>query len=160
MSIVLVGDLSASAYETWRARLARHLPPGERLVLATDVGDKSAVDIALAANPPWGELATYPNLRFVQSLWAGVDGLLGDPSLPSHLTVARLIDPAMAQTMTEGAIAAVLYLHRQFPAYLQQQAGRTWRQLPQPITAHRNVGVLGFGTMGQPVARALAALGF
>lgn len=160
MSIVLVGDLSASSYETWRARLTRHLPPGERLVLATDVGDKSAVDIALAANPPWGELATYPNLRFVQSLWAGVDGLLGDPSLPAHLTIARLIDPAMAQTMTEGAIAAVLYLHRQFPAYLQQQAERTWRQLPQPITAHRHVGVLGFGRMGQPVARALAALGF
>jgi glyoxylate/hydroxypyruvate reductase A len=118
------------------------------------------VDVALAANPPWGELATYPNLRFVQSLWAGVDGLLGDPSLPSHLVIARLIDPAMAQTMVEGAIAAVLYLHRQLPAYLQQQAERTWRQLPQPITAHRHVGVLGFGKMGRPVARALGALGF
>jgi glyoxylate/hydroxypyruvate reductase A len=118
------------------------------------------VDIALAANPPWGELATYPNLRFVQSLWAGVDGLLGDPSLPAHLVIARLIDPAMAQTMAEGAIAAVLYLHRQFPAYLQLQAERTWRQLTQPITAHRHVGVLGFGKMGQPVARGLAALGF
>jgi glyoxylate/hydroxypyruvate reductase len=160
MSIVLVGDLSASAYETWRFRLTAHLPAGERLVLATDGGDKGAVDIALAANPPWGELATYPNLRFVQSLWAGVDGLLGDPALPQHLVIARLIDPAMAQSMAEGAIAAVLYLHRQFPTYLRQQAEHTWRQLPQPIAAHRHVGVLGFGRMGQPVARGLAALGF
>ena len=160
MSIVLIGDFSEAAYETWRVRLSSHLPAGETLVLAPQVTDKRAVDVALAANPPWGELATFPNLRFVQSLWAGVDGLLRDPDLPGNITLARLVDPAMAQSMAEGAIAAVLYLHRQFPAYLRQQANRTWRQLPQPISAHCRVGVLGFGKMGEPVARGLAALGF
>jgi glyoxylate/hydroxypyruvate reductase len=160
MSIVLIGDFSAATYETWRARLAPHMPPSETLVLAPHVTDKSAVDVALAANPPWGQLATYPNLRFVQSLWAGVDGLLGDPALPRNITLARLVDPAMAQSMAEGAIAAVLYLHRQFPAYLQQQASHTWRQQPQPVAAHRKVSVLGFGKMGEPVARGLADLGF
>jgi glyoxylate/hydroxypyruvate reductase A len=105
-------------------------------------------------------LATFPNLRFVQSLWAGVDGMLGDPALPLDMTLARLVDPAMAQSMTEGAITAVLYLHRQFPAYLRQQVSHTWRQLPQPVAAHRKVGVLGFGKMGEPVARGLAGLGF
>jgi glyoxylate/hydroxypyruvate reductase A len=74
--------------------------------------------------------------------------------------LARLVDPAMAQSMAEGAIAAVLYLHRQFPAYLQQQETHTWRQLPQPVASHRRVGVLGFGKMGEPVATRLAALGF
>ena len=160
MSIVLIGDLSAAAYETWRGHLAPHLPPGETLVLASECKDKDAVDIALAANPPWGELATYPRLTFVQSLWAGVDRLLGDPALPADITVARLIDPAMAQSMVEGAIAATLFVHRQFPAYLRQQRERKWRQLTQPIARHRNVGVLGFGQMGQPVSHALAALGF
>jgi glyoxylate/hydroxypyruvate reductase A len=160
MSIVLIGDMSPAAYENWRAQLSQHLPAGETLALATQLTDKSAVDIALAANPRWGELAHFPNLRFVQSLWAGVDGLLGDPALPENITLARLVDPAMAQSMAEGAIAAVLYLHRQFPAYLQQQASHTWRQLPQPVASHRRVGVLGFGKMGEPVARGLAALGF
>ena len=160
MSIVLIGDLSPAAYETWRAQLSQHLPSGETLALATQLTDKSAVDVALAANPRWGELARFPNLRFVQSLWAGVDGLLGDPELPENITLARLVDPAMAQSMAEGAIAAVLYLHLQFPAYLQQQTSHTWRQLPQPVASHRRVGVLGFGKMGEPVARGLAALGF
>jgi len=160
MSIVLIGDLSPAAYENWRAQLSRHLPADETLTLATQLTDKSAVDVALAANPRWGELATFPNLRFVQSLWAGVDGLLGDPALPENITLARLVDPGMAQSMAEGAIAAVLFLHRQFPAYLQQQASHTWRQLPQPVATHRRVGVLGFGKMGEPVARGLAALGF
>jgi glyoxylate/hydroxypyruvate reductase len=160
MSIVLIGDMSAAAYESWRAHLTPELPAHETLVLATECTDRSAVDVALAANPAWGELAKYPNLRFIQSLWAGVDRLLGDPALPENVPIARLVDPAMAQSMLEGAIAAVLYLHRQFPAYLQQQKSATWRQLPQPVSAHRKVGLLGFGQMGQPVARGLAALGF
>jgi len=160
MSIVLIGDLSAAACETWRGHLAAHLPAGESLVLGSQCKAKAAVDIALAANPPWGELATYPNLRFVQSLWAGVDRLLGDPALPRNITVARLIDPAMAQSMVEGAVAAAMFVHRQLPAYLRQQHHRTWRQLPQPMAGRRTVGVLGFGQMGQPVSTALAALGF
>ncbi len=160
MSIVLIGDLSGPAYESWRGHLGAHLPPGESLVLAPQCTDKGAVDVALVANPPWGELATYPNLRFVQSLWAGVDRLLGDPALPRNITLARLIDPAMAQSMVEGAVAATLFVHRQFPAYLRQQHHRTWRQLPQPVASRRTVGVLGFGQMGQPVCAALAAAGF
>ena len=160
MTIVLIGDLSAAACETWRGHLCAHLPAGESLVLGAECGDRAAVDIALAANPAWGELASYPNLRFVQSLWAGVDRLLGDPALPRNITIARLIDPAMAQSMAEGAVAATMFVHRQLPAYLRQQHHRTWRQLPQPVASHRTVGVLGFGQMGQPVCTALAALGF
>jgi glyoxylate/hydroxypyruvate reductase A len=160
MSIVLSGDLSPAEYESWRAELASHLPADETLVLAPYCQDRSAVDIAFAANPPWGQLAAYPNLRFVQSLWAGVERLLHDPSLPGHIVIARLVDPTMAQSMLEGAVAAVLYVHRHFPAYLQQQHSGTWRQLSQPVSARRQVGILGFGQMAQPVARGLTALGF
>lgn len=160
MSIVLIGDFPDSAYERWRHALTPHLPAGETLVLAPECTDKDAVDIALAANPPWGTLATFPNLRFVQSLWAGVDRLLADPALPTDITIARLVDPAMAQTMVEGTVAAVLYLHRQYPLYLAQQTQQTWRQHAQPVAAHRHIGMLGLGEMGRPVARALGALGF
>ena len=160
MSIVLIGDLSETAYALWRNALTPHLPKGETLIPAPECSDKNAIDIALAANPAWGALATYPRLRFVQSLWAGVDRLLADPALPPDIPIARLVDPEMAQAMLEGTVAAVLYVHRQFPAYLRQQAEHTWRQLPQPNAAHRRVGLLGLGQMGQPVARALAALGF
>ena len=160
MSIVLIGDLSESASALWRAALTPHLPEGETLILARECTDKSAVDVALAANPPWGTLATYPNLRFVQSLWAGVDRLLADPALPDDITIARLVDPEMAQAMLEGTVAAVLYVHRQFPTYLCQQAAHTWRQLPQPAAKQRRIGLLGYGQMAQPVAHALAGLGF
>lgn len=160
MSIVLIGDLSPAEYESWSAVLASHLPADETLVPAPHCQDRSAVDIAFAANPPPGQLADYPNLRFVQSLWAGVERLLHDPALPEHVVIARLVDPMMAQSMLEGTTAAVLYVHRQFPAYLRQQQSSTWRQLSQPVSARRKVGILGFGQMAQPVARGLTALGF
>lgn len=160
MSILLIGDLSESAYETWRRYLCAHLPPGETLVTAPLCTDKSTVDVALAANPRWGELASYPNLRFVQSLWAGVDRLLGDPTLPPTLTIARLVDPAMAQSMMESAVTATLFVHRQLPAYLRQQQSGIWQQLSQPIAARCKVAILGFGRLGRPVAQALAGLGF
>jgi glyoxylate/hydroxypyruvate reductase len=160
MTLLLIGDLSENAQRHWRDALAPYLPPGETLHLASECTDKSTVDIALAANPPWGTLATYPNLRFVQSLWAGVDRLLADPELPTDITIARLVDPGMAQAMLEGTVAAVLYIHRQFPAYRQQQSAQTWQQLPQPLAAERRIGLLGLGQMGEPVARSLQALGF
>jgi glyoxylate/hydroxypyruvate reductase A len=160
VSIVLIGDLSPRQYEVWREALRTHLPRGETLVLAPEVGDKSTVEIALAANPPRGELAKYPHLRFIQSLWAGVDRLLSDPTLPESIPVARLIDPEMAQSMLETVVATTLFVHRQFPAYLHQQARALWRELPQPTATRCKVGILGYGQMGRPAASALAALGF
>ena len=137
MSILLLGELSQEEYATWRSQLSLHLPQNEQLVLATQNYDRAAIDIALVANPPRGALANHPTLRFVQSLWAGVDRLLSDPSLPANITIARLIDPALTQAMVECAIASVFYLHRQIPAYREQQTAGTWRQLPQPATANR-----------------------
>jgi|SRR5579863_1447213 len=160
MSILLIGDFSAHEYATWRTELASNLPRGERLVLACEDFDPVAVEVAVVANPPPRSLTRFPNLRFIQSLWAGVDRLLSDGSVSPEIMLARLVDPAMGQAMVECAIAHVFYLHRQMPQYLRQQAERTWRQLPQPMAAGRSIGVLGLGHLGSAVARALAGLGF
>lgn len=160
MSILLVGDISDAEYETWRSQLALHLPEGDRIFLGNRHYDAGAVDVAVVANPPVGALAKLPNLRFIQSLWAGVDRLLSDPSLPADVPIARLIDPAMTQTMVECAIAHTMFLHRQMPAYLQQQAERRWQQLPQRLASECRIGILGMGALGYAVARALAQLHF
>ena len=161
MSIVLTGNLSPQEYELWRVALHAHLPSGERLLVGgAERDDATAVEIALVANPPRGELAKYPNLRFIQSLWAGVDRLLGDATLPAHTPIARLVDPSMAKSMLESVAAATLFVHRQFPAYLRQQQHAVWHQLPQIMASRSKVAILGYGEMAQPAANALVALGF
>ena len=56
MSILLIGDLSPGAYTSWREALTPHLPDGESLTSVSECADKGAIEIALAANPPWGML--------------------------------------------------------------------------------------------------------
>ena len=70
--------------------------------------DRSAIDVAVVANPEPGALAHLPNLRLVQSLWAGVDKLLADATVPAQVPLARMVDPAMNAAMAETALWAVL----------------------------------------------------
>ena len=143
----------------WLAAFRAALPE-EEIRAFPAVGDPAEIDCALVAQPPAGELAKLPNLRLICSLWAGVDGLLRDPSFPRRVPLARLVDPYMTQAMSESALAHVLGAHRQLDAYRRQQAEGVWRMLPQPRAHERRVGILGMGALGGDAARKLKALGF
>lgn len=157
MTIPFLSRLDPEATELWRSLLERAL--GEQVTLGPP-DDPGAAEIAVVANPPPGQLAALPNLRFIQSAWAGIDGLMADPTLPRHVPLARLIDPTLAAQMAEAVAAHVLALHRQAPAYARQQALGVWRKLPQPPTTARRVGLLGYGEMGKACGKALDGLGF
>jgi glyoxylate/hydroxypyruvate reductase A len=160
VSILLIGEFSEEEYAQWRGTLAACLPRAETLYLPNDDYDPASIDIALVANAAGSSLARLKNLQLIQSLWAGVDRLLSDPTLPADVPIVRLIDPNLTQAMTECALACVLLLHRQLPAYARQQALTTWKKLPQPLAQERRIGVLGVGQLGRAVARTLASLNF
>src|SRR5262245_37674891 len=106
MTILVAADFDAPQWAAWHDALAAALP-GETFVRSATPGD-TTIDVALVANPPAGALADLPALRFVQSLWAGVDRLLADTSVPAHLPLARMVDPAMNDAMAQTALWAVL----------------------------------------------------
>jgi glyoxylate/hydroxypyruvate reductase A len=122
--------------------------------------DAAAIDAAVVANPAPGVLAALPRLRLVQSLWAGVDKLLADATLPPQVPLARMVDPAMNAAMAETALWAVLGLHRRFFDYAAQQARCLWLPQAQRRADDVHVQVLGAGQMGQAVAARLAAQGY
>ncbi|MBL8287524.1 MAG: glyoxylate/hydroxypyruvate reductase A [Rubrivivax sp.] len=160
MKVVLAGDLDAAEWVAWRAALAQAMP--EAQWLAPDEARQHAAEVhaAVVANPPPGSLAGLPALRLIQSLWAGVDRLLADATLPAGVPVARMVDPAMSAAMAETALWATLALHRGFFTYQQQQGDGLWRQHPQRRADEVNVLVLGRGAMGSAVAQRLAAQGY
>lgn len=158
MTILLCGDFDAGEQAAWQAALARALP-GETLVTDRAACDPAAIDIAVVANPPPGSLQGLPALRLIQSLWAGVDRLLGDTSLPNAVPLARMVDPAMNGAMAETALWAVLALQRDFFVYARQQREMRWQPLPQRLAADWPVLVLGLGEMGRTTALRLAANG-
>src|SRR4051794_14235445 len=143
----------------WVPALRAQLP-GVQVYTEQDAFDRREIEAAIVAAPPAGALRDLPALRFVQSLWMGVDGLLADPTLPREVPIARMVDPGMIAEMSEAALAHVLHLHRGHDVYARQQRARTWRQWPQPAAEHRHVGVLGLGRLGARAAGVLAEHGF
>ena len=154
--LLLATSLPADEAAAWRDALARAMP-GE--AVETVAAERAAVEIAVVANPVPGALRDLPALRWVHSLWAGVDGLLRDETLP-NVPVVRLVDPALARAMAETVAAAVLHLHRDLHTYAAQQRRREWRQHAARPAAERRVSVLGLGEMGRAAAGLLLVLGF
>ena len=152
----------AERADWWRA-LTDALPDDDWIDAAAD-GTPSArwreADVAVVANPLPGRLAGCTQLKLIQSLWAGVDKLVADTTLPADVPIARMVDPAMNRAMAETATWAVLSLHRHAFDYAAQQRQTQWRPLPQKRAEEVSVLVLGLGQMGRATALRLAALGY
>jgi glyoxylate/hydroxypyruvate reductase A len=160
MDVLLCGELDADELHAWRGALGALLPEVRWLDPAQARAAAAGVQAAVVANPPRGSLLGLPGLRLIQSLWAGVDRLLEDPTLPAGVPIARMVDPAMNAAMAETALWAVLALQRDFFDYARQQRAVRWRQLPQRRAEAWHVLVLGLGQMGRAVTRALAQRGY
>ena len=112
MKVLLCGDFDAGEEALWRRALCAAMPEAAWLDRAAARAVPTEVQAAVVANPPPGGLQGLPQLRLIQSLWAGVDRLLTDPTLPPGVPIARMVDPAMSAAMAETALWAVLALHR------------------------------------------------
>jgi glyoxylate/hydroxypyruvate reductase A len=150
---------SPAAAARWRPLLGRLMPEHE-IRFWPEIGDKAAIEYALVWQPEPGLLASLPNLKLIVGLGAGVDHLLGDPSLPKGVPIVRLVDPYMTDAMSEFVALQVLRLHRQDLDYLAQQRAGIWQERDQKNAAERPVGILGFGTLGQDAGTKLKSLGF
>jgi glyoxylate/hydroxypyruvate reductase A len=143
----------------WRSQLTR-LTHELDVRVWPEIGDPTEIDYALVWRPETGLLASLPSLKLILSLGAGVDHLLGDPQLPRHIPIVRLVDPHMTEAMSEYVILQVLRLHRRDLDYRAQQEAGIWRELDQQNAAEQRVGILGLGELGQDAAKKLKALGF
>ena len=123
------------------------------------VGDPADIRYACAWHPPAGLLATYPRLQAIFSLGAGVDHLLGDPTLPP-VPIVRVVHPDLTMRLTEYVVLHVLMCHRHQRLYDAQQRDCVWKAHDQPAASEVSVGVMGIGVIGRAVAQALAGLGF
>lgn len=160
MNVLLCGRFDPGEREAWLQALDVAMPEGRWLDVDAARARPADVQAALVANPPPGSLQGLPNLRLIQSLWAGVDRLLADATLPAGVPIARMVDPAMSAAMAETALWAVLALHRGFFTYAQQQRERRWLPLPQRRADEVDVLILGQGQMGRTAAGRIAAQGY
>jgi glyoxylate/hydroxypyruvate reductase len=157
MRLVFQSDTADPAQ--WRDALQAEIP-GLDVRIWPDTGDPANVDAILVWRIPPGVLELFPNLKLIQLISAGADQVAFESGVPSHIPVARLVEPTQVVGMVEYILHAVLEYHRDFHRYREQHSRHVWREHPRILTRHRRVGVMGLGALGEPVARALASFGF
>lgn len=145
--------------DAWYNRFRALDPKRDLRVWPDTVGDPASIRYACAWKPPAGLLASLPNLEFIFSLGAGVDHLLGDPTLPD-LPVVRIVDPDLTMRMTEYVVQHVLNSHRRQHVYDAQQRARIWKAQDQPPANEVTVGIMGLGVLGRDAAEVLRRIGF
>ncbi|MES2099295.1 MAG: glyoxylate/hydroxypyruvate reductase A [Pseudomonadota bacterium] len=159
MAILVAAGFDDDEWAAWWPLLQAALP-NERLLRDRDAVAAHEIDVALVANPPPGSLRDLPKLRLIQSLWAGVDRLLGDATVPVDVPLARMVDPLMNETMAQTALWAVASLQRGFFDYAAQQRDGVWKQHMLRRADELTVAVLGAGQMGQAAAHLLSQHGY
>ncbi|MTH35629.1 glyoxylate/hydroxypyruvate reductase A [Paracoccus limosus] len=124
-------------------------------------GDPASFD-ALIYAPGYPEdggpldFTPFTRARVVQSLWAGVERIVTNPTLTQPL--CRMVDPGLALGMRDYCIGWAMRAHLGMDRYAQDGH---WRNgLVPPLAQDRQVTVLGMGELGRSVALALAGLGF
>lgn len=120
-------------------------------------GEPESFDAIIYA--PGGEiedLSPYRNARLVQSLWAGVERIVSNPTLTQPL--ARMVDPGLTRGMAEYCTGWTMRAHLEMDSYAQDG---NWRngQVP-PLATERHVTILGMGELGRATAEMLAGIGF
>ncbi|MEY4985097.1 MAG: hypothetical protein RIR62_3363, partial [Pseudomonadota bacterium] len=120
--------------------------------------DPAAVDyIIYAPSAPLQDFAPFTRAKAVLSLWAGVERIVGNPTLTQPL--CRMVDPGLTEGMVEWVVGHALRHHLGMDRHIVNPA-RIWDPTCPPLARERPVAMLGMGALGLACARALAALNF
>ena len=125
----------------------------------TTEADPADVDyIIYAPNSGLSDFTPYTRLKAVLNLWAGVEDVVGNPTL--RVPLARMVDEGLTEGMVEYVTGHVLRHHLGMDTHIHGQDGRWRDDSTPPLARDRSVAVLGLGVLGTACAQALAALNF
>jgi glyoxylate/hydroxypyruvate reductase A len=155
---ILYADDPADA-ESWESAI-RALAPGLELRFWPDSGPAAEVDFAIVGGRAPGDLRRFPNLKAIQSTWAGVNHLLADANLPPDRPLARMVDQGLTVSMTEFVVLHALDSARDGPRLRAAQRTHQWLDLDPVAPRTVTIAILGLGTLGADAGTRLAAVGF
>lgn len=125
-----------------------------------EVGHVADIKYAACWLPPANVVKSFPNLRVIFSLGAGVDAILSDPTLPTHVPIVRVNDDDLTNRMSEYIVMHVLMHHRQQLRLSENQRLGVWDAFSQHAAKDMTVGIMGVGVLGQDAAKKLRVMGF
>ncbi|MEL6236359.1 MAG: NAD(P)-dependent oxidoreductase, partial [Pseudomonadota bacterium] len=161
MTLRIFLNLTPERLGPWRAplrdALARAGIEAEILETPAEAARRGAHYVVNAPNGPIQDFSALPGLRAVLNAWAGVEKVVGNPTLTVPL--ARMVDPGLTEGMVEYVTGHVLRHHLGMDAHILNPT-HAWEERSVPLACERPVGILGLGELGTACAQALRALNF
>ena len=131
---------------------------GIRAELGTDFPPETVDYIVYDPSSDLKDFRPYTRAKAVLNMWAGVEGVVGNPTLTQPL--CRMVERGLTEGMVEWVTGHVLRHHLGIDAQLAAQRAGRWTEVAPPLARDRRVGILGLGELGAACATALAALNF
>jgi len=158
--VPFISMLPKADIDQWLKILKKKLPK-ERIVKFSNLkkSDYKKIDVAIVANPNPTEVKKLLNLKWIQSVWVGVEKLV-ESFKSERVKIVRLVDPEMNRTMSEAVLSWVLYLHRDMHFYQVQQNKRVWKEADYIKPSKKIVSIIGLGELGSATAAKLIENGF
>ena len=101
-------------------------------------------------------ISDYPNIKWVQSTWAGNNKLQEVDYSDYTLTGCKGI---FGQQMLEYVLAYLLYFERNVSAYNTLKQEKVWAQLPSSGLKNKTLGIMGLGSIAQEIIAPLQMMG-
>jgi glyoxylate/hydroxypyruvate reductase A len=148
--------------DAWRAALKAAIAREGLAIDLRDAGDappESVRYLIFGASGPVRDFRPFTGLRAILNIWAGVEQVLANPTLPETVPLARMVEPGLTEGMTDYVVAHVMRYHMHLDERLAGPESK-WMDWFPPLARWRRVGVLGLGALGRDAAEALARLRF
>lgn len=163
--LLILLTLPPDVTEQYRLRLGRKFPE-----LTIDVcSDKEKAEGAIKAADvllTFGQMLKNlkfdikdaVNLKWIQALGTGMDGITDQPSLKPSVTITSL-HGVHGAPVSEAAIAGMFTLARDIPRFVRNQDTQTWGRWPAKLLSEKTCGILGIGVISEALAPKCKALG-
>jgi glyoxylate/hydroxypyruvate reductase A len=125
--------------------------------LVTEAAPETVDYIVYAPASPLQDFTPYSRTKAVLNLWAGVERIVGNPTLTQPLT--RMVDPGLTEGMVEWVVGHALRHHLGMDRHIVNP-DHIWDPTCPPLARERPVTILGMGALGSACADALRALNF
>jgi phosphoglycerate dehydrogenase-like enzyme len=149
----------------WTSAIKRHPRLAKKLYVTIGRDDKildtalKTADFMINSTPPKDRLRERaPNLKWIQTTGAGVDGLMPMTWLPPDITLTNNTGAHGAKA-EESCLMALLMLQSRLPDVIRNQQDRVWKSVFTTPIRGKTAVIVGFGDLGSSAGRAARKLG-
>jgi D-2-hydroxyacid dehydrogenase (NADP+) len=162
--LLILLTLPPDVIEQYRARLSRLFPE-----LSIDIASRKdelaplrSADILMTFGQVMKNLdvdiENAPNLKWVQAMGTGLDGITDQPALKPD-TIVTSLHGVHGAPVSEAALAGMLALSRDLARSVRLQDKRNWQRWPARLLHGKTVGIVGIGVIAEALAPKCKAMG-